>query len=189
MNHPLSALQGEAPIDLGPYFCLADTRLKVFSVFDDLRFDRSDADILSSAMRRHAIGRLLKLGFRQTSGTVLVNDSASCRCLIPKPQILGASPFDITRHTPRHEQDYYLLTPTQTATQLIDGYELDEAVERIRVLVERQPINLYRIVDHLERTPVHTAFRQAIPYLDEIQKIAVASEPLRNRRALGYVFS
>ncbi len=178
-------LEDPETLDFGPYLHVADTSLRILSVFDDLRYDRADADMLSPAMRQHAIRKLAQIGFKQTSGTVLEHRESDVRCLIPKFHALGASPFDITRYTDRREQDFYILTPTQTACQFIDHYDLEEAVERIKSLIALQPINLYRLMDYLERKPSHEQFRQAIGHLKYVQRKAVESEPLRRRRALG----
>ena len=164
---------------------LADADLGLFSVFDELIYDRSDADILSPAMRRHAIEKLKKVGFRQIQGTILEQQGTGLRCYIPKFQAIGASPFDITRKTPKRLQDFYLLTPTQTACQFIDHYETGEAVERIKDLIALQPINLKKLTDYLERSQRHEAFTDAIGHLRYVQRVAVSSEPLRRRRALG----
>ena len=115
-----------ATVSFGHYMTLADERLQLFSVFDDLYYDRADADMLSPAMRKHAIEKLKKIGFKQISGNVLEDRGADRRCLMPKSHALGASPFDITRYTPRRAQDFYILTPTQTACQFIDHYPHEE---------------------------------------------------------------
>lgn len=174
-----------ATVSFGHYMTLADERLQLFSVFDDLYYDRADADMLSPAMRKHAIEKLKKVGFRQISGNVLEDKAGDRRCLMPKSHALGASPFDITRYTPRREQDYYILTPTQTACQFIDHYPHENAVERIVHLMRVQPINLIRLMDYLEHTPTHREFLQAIKFLKKTQDEAVKSEPLKRRRALG----
>lgn len=174
-----------ATVSFGHYMTLADDRLRLFSVFDDLHYDRADADMLSPAMRNHAIERLKKIGFKQVSGNVLEDKVADRRCLMPKSHALGASPFDITRYTPRRAQDFYILTPTQTACQFIDTYDHETAVERIVNLIRVQPINLIRLMDYLEHTPAHREFLQAITFLKRMQKEAVTSEPLKRRRALG----
>lgn len=161
------------------------TEDRLVSVFDDLRYDRADADWMSQAMRMHAIGKLKPLGFGQTSGTVLENREAGVRLHIPKFHAQGASPFDITRYTPKREQDYYLLTPTQVACRFIDTYGRDEAVERIKTLIAKHPVNLYRLLDYLERKPAHRAFAEAFGHLKYVQREAIASEPLCRRRALG----
>lgn len=179
---------GVAPDDTltyGNYMLLADARLNIFSVFDDLHYDRSDIDMMSPAMRRHAVERLGRLGFRQISGSVLENKDSDILGYIPKFHALGSSPFDITRYTSKRERDYYILTPTQTACQFIDGYPLDEAVSRIEALVKAQPINLYKLIDYLEHKPTHREFMVALGHLKAVQKEAVASAPLRGRRALG----
>ncbi|MEM8872401.1 MAG: hypothetical protein AAGB10_08805 [Pseudomonadota bacterium] len=181
----VAATDHQAVADFGPYMMLADAALNIFAVFDDLKYDRADADMLSPAMRNHAIAKLKRLGFRQTSGSVLKNTTQDIHCYIPKPQVLGASPFDITRYTPKRTRDYYILTPTQTACQFIDRYVLDHAVEKIAALVRKQPINLYRLMDYLERKPTHREFMPALGHIKAVQREAVASEPLCRRRALG----
>ncbi|MEM8812020.1 MAG: hypothetical protein AAGF59_05325 [Pseudomonadota bacterium] len=164
---------------------LADDRLNLISVFDDLKYDRADADMMSPPMRRHAIAKLKPFGFRQVSGSVLYEKAGDCFCYLPKTQVLGASPFDITRYTPKRDEDYYILTPTQTACQIIDNYPSDVAVEKLVALVQKQPINLYRLVDYLERKPSHKDIREELWKVKAVQSEAVASEPLRRRRALG----
>nr|WP_319385492.1 hypothetical protein [uncultured Roseibium sp.] len=172
------------PLKLGPYLLIADTDLKLLSVFDDLKYDRSDADMLSPAMRRHVVQRLENLGYRQTSGTVVKHGQSGICGLMPKFHALGASPFDITRYAPRQAQDFYILTPTQTACQFIDNYPLDEAVERVKALIEKQPINLLRLQDFLEHKPAHQDFLPAVGHLKYVQRVAVQSDPLRSMRAL-----
>lgn len=171
--------------EFGPYFLLADTELRLLSVFDDLKYDRADADMLSPAMRKHAIKKLAALGFKQTAGTVLTHRATGLRCLMPKYHVLGASPFDIARYTPRKSGDFYLLTPTQTACQIIDQYSHDAAVQKIKKLVATQPINLFRLMDYLERKPQHSDFLEAIGHLKYVQRVAIEADPLCRRRALG----
>jgi len=186
--HPNAASDvraGLQALDADPYVCVADWDRRLFSVFDDLKYDRADADMLSPAMRRHAIGRLALAGFRQRSGSVLEHRGADSRVLIPKAHALGASPFDVTRYTPKRPQDFYLLTPTQTACQIIDAYPLEEAVDRMKRLIATQPINLLKLADYLEKTPTHQDVLQAIGHLKYVQREAIASEPLCRRRALG----
>ena len=170
---------------LGQYLYLADTELNLLSVFDDLYYDRSDADLLTPGMRRHVAQQLQALGFKQETGTLFQHQTSAARCLIPKTHALGASPFDITRYTPRSQGDYYILTPTQTACQFIDHYPLEQAVEKTKTLIARQPINLYRLMDYLEPKSGHQDFLQAIGHLRYVQRKAVESEPLCYRRALG----
>ncbi len=168
-----------------PYFQIADEKLGLLSVFDDLRYDRADVDMISPAMRNHVVGKLGPLGFRQTSGTVLEHAEADMRVHIPKFHALGASPFDITRYTEKRPQDYCLLTPTQVACQYVDHFELDEAVQRIEALIAKHPINLLKLADYLEGKPKHRAFREVLGHIKLKQRVAVESEPLCRRRSLG----
>lgn len=167
------------------YLYLADLDLKLISVFDELKYDRSDADILSVGMRRHVVKALGKLGFKQVSGLVLEHKENDMRCLMPKFHALGGSPFDITRYTAKRVQDFYILTPTQTACQFIDAYPTVDAVERIKALIEKQPINIKRLWDYLDRSDHHRAFEGAIGHLKYVQREAISKEPLKTMRALG----
>lgn len=172
-------------VDRDVYLHLVTTDLRILSVFDDTTYDRADADMLSPAMRQHAIAKLRRLGFRQKTGTLLVHDESDIRFIIPKFHALGASPFDIARYVELGPQDFLILTPTQTACQFIDNYPLDEAVAAVKSLIETQPINIYRLMDYLEKKPTHQDFLKAIGHLKYVQRMAVTSEPLCRRRALG----
>ncbi len=179
---------GSAPQDVlhfGHYMMLADARMNLFSVFDDLKYDRSDVDMMSPGMRRHAIEKLGQAGFKQVSGRVLHNEAEDIRCLFPKFHALGSSPFDITRYTPKRARDYYILTPTQTACQIIDAYGLEEAVSKLEALVHLQPVNVFKLRDYLEDRAAHREFEPLVGHLMAVQKEAVASDPLCRRRALN----
>ncbi len=167
-----------------PFLAVADAPLRLISVFDDLKYDRADLDMLSGPMRRHALEKLTPFGFRQVSGTVFENKADGVRMYMPKFHALGASPFDAPRYTPRRPQDYYVLTPTQVACQMIDHYPTDDAVQKIKTLIVKHPINLLRLKDYLERKDSHQAFLGAIGHLKLVQREAVEAEPLRSRRAL-----
>lgn len=183
-------MEGVAPQDtvgFGPYMRLADARHNLFSVFDDLKYDRSDIDMMSPPMRRHAVETLGRMGFKQISGSVLLNAAEDIRAHIPKFHALGSSPFDITRYTPRRARDYYVLTPTQTACQVIDAYPVEDAVEKIAALMQHQPINLFKLADYLDGTAVHREFEPALGYLKRVQREAIATDPLCRRRALGSI--
>ncbi|MEM6760143.1 MAG: hypothetical protein AAF601_11770 [Pseudomonadota bacterium] len=171
-------------LDKDPYLAVADSALRLISVFDDLKYDRSDADMLSGPMRQRVVQALKPLGFVQRTGSMIENREAGVRMHLPKSHALGASPFDVTRYTARQPQDYFILTPTQAAARIIDQYDTDTAVERIKALIARQPINLMRLVDHLERKDSHAAFGRAVGHLKYVQREAVESDPLRTRRAL-----
>ena len=103
----------------------------------------------------------------------------------PKFHALGSSPFDITRYTHKRDQDYYILTPTQTACLIIDAYDFDQALESISALIEEQPINIFKLMDYLENTEKHQSFLKAITTLRDRQKTAVQKETLKLRKSLG----
>ncbi len=169
-----------------PYLYLPEKPLKVISVFDDLKYDRSDFDGLSPAMRRYVVKTLGSLGFKQKSGRVIAHAEHDIHCIMPKPSTLGASPFDVTRYTYKRERDFYVLTPTQTACIMVDRFPLQEAVDRIAALVSRQPINLFKLQDFLDARQAHQRFSEAIPYLKYKQRVAVEAQPLCHMKSLQW---
>lgn len=171
-------------LNADPYLMIADVDLRLISVFDDLRYDRSDLDMLSSPMRKRALKKLAPFGYVQRSGSVIENPADDIRIHMPKFRALGASPFDALRETPMRPQDYALLTPTQAAAQIIASYSVDSAKERLAALVVKHPANLVRLFDFLEPTPTKAAVRGMLGELVYLQRAAVAKEPLKSRRAL-----
>ncbi len=167
------------------YLYLLNQPDNIISIFDELHYDRSDIDMVSPAMRQYVIEMLETQGFKQLSGNVVVNNVEDVQCIIPKFHALGSSPFDIIRYTPKRQQDFYILTPTQTACQFIDHYEHEKAVENICQLIEQQPINLFKLMDYLENKKHHLEFKKKIYMIKEFQNTAINNQPLKNRRSLG----
>lgn len=171
-------------LERDPYLHLADAELRLISVFDDLRYDRADLDMLSGPMRARVLQRLAPIGLRQRSGGLMEDPSGAIRLHLPKFRALGASPFDALRETRRAPGDYALLTPTQAACAILEGHAPEQALPRLEALVTRHPVNLLRIFDYLDRSERHTGHRRMIGHLVPIQRAAVREAPLRDRRAL-----
>ncbi|MEM0921614.1 MAG: hypothetical protein AAGI13_01120 [Pseudomonadota bacterium] len=171
-------------LNADPYLMIADEDLRLISVFDDLRYDRADLDLLAAPMRSRALAKLKPLGFVQRSGSVIENQAEDIRIHLPKFRALGASPFDALRDTQLRPQDFALLTPTQAAAQIIADHPLDKAVERLKALVVKHPVNLLRLLDFLEPIPRHRAFKDAVGHLIYVQREAISQNPLKTRRAL-----
>ncbi len=169
----------------GPYLHICQAGVNVISVFDSLRYDRSDVDMLSPSMRMHVSKKLKTLGFKQKSGNVFEHSEQGIRCIIPKSHALGASPFHIVDYTSKREQDYYLLTPTQTACLIIKLHDLETAVARICELIQTQPINILRLSDYLDYSQEFYDFRPAIGHLKYVQRVALESSKLNKLKSLS----
>jgi len=167
-----------------PHITVMDHPKNIISIFDDLHYDRSDVDIISPAMRRYLLKKLKLLNFKQKTGNTFECLNKNIRCVIPKIHALGTSPFDVTLYTHKRTQDFYILTPTQTACLITMCCPIEEAVKTISNLIKSQPININRMQDYLEQSTNDEEFLTAIPHLRYVQGIAVKSEPLSNMRAL-----
>lgn len=170
---------------LDQYITNINIDLKILSIFDDIRYDRADLDVITGPMRDHAIHKLRNFGFSQISGSILENAHHNLRIIIPKSHTLGASPFDATRYTKKRDQDLYMLTPTQAACQLIDQCCPCDAVDRIKNLIACQPINILRILDFLERKPAHGIYRENVRMFRDFQKEVTTNGSLKHQRPLG----
>jgi hypothetical protein len=181
----LSPLDTWTEREQGAHLRVIREGLNIISVFDELRYDRADADIVSPAMRMHVVKRLQALGFKQKSGSVIIHKESDTCCLIPKAHAIGASPFHITDYTPKRAHDFYVLTPTQTACQLINHYSLELALEHLKNLIQVQPINILRLSDYLESSGVQQEYLDIIGHLKYLQREALASPALKKLRPLS----
>ena len=170
---------------LDQYITNINIDLKILSIFDDIRYDRADLDVITGPMREHAIRKLRNFGFIQINGSILENAHRNLRIIIPKSHTLGASPFDATRYTKKRDQDLYMLTPTQAACQIIDQCYPCDAVDRIKNLIACQPINILRILDFLERKPAHAIYRENVRMFRDFQKEVITNGSPKHQRPLG----
>ncbi len=162
-------------------------QLRIISVFDDVRYDRSDLDLLSPAMRQHIVKQLKQLGCKQARGQQLISPNGNVLWM-PKPSVLGSSTFDIGKYTKRAEHDIYILTPTQAAAYWLDNGELEPAVEAIANMIKQQPCNLRKIEDHIGSNPKRKAYIQAMPYLRKVLRESQEQPEMKFKRSLGSVF-
>ena len=162
--------------------------IRVISVFDDVRYDRSDIDILGPGMRRHVSKFLIQLGCKARSGGRIVEPDSGLNFVLPKPSILAASPFDITRYHQRGADDIYILTPTQTAAYYFQAMDFDLAIMAIAGLIQTQPVNLLKLLDTLEHHRERKCYEPVLHYLLACQKHAVKQGGMKFKRSLGAVF-
>ena len=173
--------------DRGDYLYITECAPNIISIFDELNYDRSDADMVSPAMRMHIVKKLGNIGFKQKTGNILENKQYDIRCIIPKSHALGASPFHITDYTKKREQDFFVLTPTQSACQFIQHFPVETAIEHIHRLIKTQPINLKRLTDYLEMDSESTyaSFLEAIGHLKYLQRTEMESGSFKKLKPLS----
>lgn len=169
----------------GPYLHIISDTIKAISIFDALHYDRADVDIISPVMRLHLIKKLKDLGFKQTQGRVIENKTLDIKCVIPKFHALGSSPFHITDYTSIRPQDYYVLTPTQTACFIINNFPLETAMEKLKQLIAVQPINIKRISDYIENSGVNLDALSLIGHLKYYQAQALETPELKSIKPLS----
>jgi hypothetical protein len=160
----------------------------VISVFDDVKYDRSDIDILGPGMRRYVTKFLTALDCKTRSGSCIVHRQSGLNCWLPKPSVLAASPFDITRYQPRDPEDIYILTPTQTAAYLFQHMDFDLAIIAIFEMIKTQPVNLLKLLDTLETHRERQYYAPVVRYLLDCQKQGVKQAGMKFKRSLGSVF-
>lgn len=159
----------------------------IISVFDDVKYDRSDIDLLSPSMRRYITEKLKLLHCQLARGTHLISPHG-LSLFMPKPSVLGASSFDITRYQKRDEGDIYILTPTQCAAYLLDNLSLEQAVAEIAKMLPSQPINLRKLEDHMRQSSQRNRMLEALPFLRYELRQAQEQAHMRHKRHIGSVF-
>lgn len=163
--------------------------LHIVSVFDDTHYDRSDIDILNSAQRKFLLKQLKKYDYAWKSGRVLHSTKCSVLFTFPKMSVLGASPLDALKYEKSSDKNIVVVTPTQFCAQCIK--ELDEINGPlvIKELIEKHPVNLLKLRDHLSYTEFHEKYQRMLPELIAHQKKAISSGKLKYKRHIGQVIS
>jgi len=162
--------------------------IRVISVFDDVKYDRSDIDLLGPGMRKHVTQFLKGLGCKAKSGKCIVHRDSEIKYWLPKPSLLAASPFDITRYQPRDANDIYVLTPTQTAAYFFQTIDFDLAILAIGDMIETQPVNILKLLDTLNSPQERTYYAPVLRYLLDCQKQIVKQPRVKFKRTLGVIF-
>lgn len=162
--------------------------INAISVFDDVKYDRADVDMLTPAMRKYITNYLVERGCKLKSGASVIHKALGLTFILPKPSVLGASPFDITRHFPRNDGDIYIFTPTQTAAYLFDHVDLESAVEQMSEMIKQQPVNLLKLEDAIGKQAKRQDYLQAMGYLTYCQRQSIEQPGMRFKRSLGSVF-
>jgi hypothetical protein len=164
-------------------------QIGVISVYDDSLYDRSDLDILSPGMRRHAVNLITQHGCRQKRGACIAAPGSIGHFWLSKPSVLlASSPYDATCYLPREQGDIYILTPTQTSAYLLDNLPLQTAVAAIEALGKQQPMNIGKLEDYMPEHYDKPTYRGAFSYLRTQQKAVRANSGMRFKRSLGSFF-
>ncbi len=163
--------------------------LHIVSIFDDTHYDRSDIDILNSAQREFLLKQLKKYDYSWKSGRVLHSSSCAVLFTFPKMSVLGASPLDALKYEKSSDKNIVVLTPTQFCAHCIKNLDEDKGLVVIKELIEKHPVNLLKLRDHLSYTDLHEKYQRMLPELMSHQKEAVSSGKLKHKRHIGQMVS
>ncbi len=160
----------------------------VFSIFDSSFYDRADLDCLNNAQRMFLINHLKGHGFDLVSGSVLVSADQKHTVQIPKIQQLGVSPFHIIDRFEKEDHVILALTPTQLACYILKYFPKELYLIELKKLIEKQPINLKKILDTLVHEDVFKNFFRVYPELSEFQRNVANSDKFIDRSHIGSLF-
>lgn len=131
-----------------------DTPIKIITIYDHYIYERSDYDSITNSQRNYLEKFLTNFGFKQISGRELKSKELGLSIIYPKPQILGASLFDILRYEKVSKDSIYILSPTQCACYFLSLDDFDMAKKLIEDLIFKFPINLKKMKDHAINEPL-----------------------------------
>ena len=160
----------------------------ILSVFDHTNYDRSDLEILSVPQRKYTERKLKKFGYKFKTGRVLISKDYSQKFRIPKQSIISSNPYDILRYEKRDDGDIYILTPTQAACYILTHYESVELLQRLKSLIEKQPVNLKKIYDHSRFEKTKDSYYRIYRELQNYQDDLVKNSKLKYKNHLGKFF-
>jgi hypothetical protein len=169
------------------YLFFLETPHNLVCVFDHIRYDRSDADLLSQAQRKYLLNKLVEYGYYHKTGRVLISESHKTKFIFPKQNILGASISDFIKHEKREDQDLFVLTPTQMAIYIINTIKND-TLEILKNLISKHPINLKKIYDHSHNESSKDFINQHFKELERYQDDIIKNTSVGNNSHIGRIF-
>ena len=161
-----------------------DTPIKIVSIFDHIRFDRSDVELLSKEQREYIFHKARGDGFVWKSGRILKNKESRVEIVFPKQNILGANPIDILRYEKTSGDRVFVLTPTQAACYFLTLGE-ESFVQNTKRLLERMPINIKKVIDSLGRTTEASIFSKHLSQIQAWQDETLAKEEFIKKSHIG----
>lgn len=167
-------------------FFIVEKPFRAMSVFDHIRYDRSDYDILSPPQRHYVIKELLSLGGVQLTGRRVAFKESASNFIFPKANAMSQSPGDVLLELTDEGQDYLVLTPTQMAFAIIKKVsEQSVKLNLLKDLILKQPINLKKVIDYADNNEMKDFLAMFAQQLSDFQTEVVGSEQMRNRKHLG----
>lgn len=155
--------------------------LPYLAVFDDIRFENYDCDLIGSEARRLIHHALQLLGFQRRSGHLYAHPSGVL-ARIPKPSItLGTNPVDAV-HRVSSADSVILVTPTQLLLLALDrpDFSVEEAVDELQSLLRLCPANLPKVVQWTRARGRSKRLRNIYPLLCEAQHEAIRKRKARD---------
>lgn len=163
-----------------------NTPTKILSIFDHIRYDRSDLEAISQPQRQYIFDKVKDNGFKWKTGRTLKNED-NIEIIFPKQGILGASPIDILRYEKPSENKIYVLTPTQTACYLLTLNE-SNFLSNIEKLLNKMPINIKKIQDNIRLEKEYSTFIKHKEMIIKLQEKTLSDESFRGKSHIGRVF-
>lgn len=170
------------------YLYLYNEKFQAVSIFDHIRYDRSDYDMLSPPQRKYLLKLLLDNSGRQITGRKVAFEDGTT-ITFPRANAMSPSPGDVLEELSQDEGHFLVLTPTQLAYALIKELhdEPELLMSELNKLITAQPINLYKVQDYAESEGMKSFLRKNLESLKAAQETITTSEPMKNRRHLGAI--
>lgn len=168
--------------------CYFDSPLKVISIYDHYKYDRSDLDTLSGPQRKYLESKIQDYEPKVKSGRVIELKKINQSLNYPKPNILGGSPFDTLRYEKKSSEKVFVLSPTQAACYFLTLENIEDSKDFLKRLLKKQPVNLKKIADHARtETDFSERYNELKSFMQELQAKTVEELSARSKSHLGKV--
>lgn len=168
--------------------CFFNSPIKIISIYDHYKYDRSDLDTLSGPQRKYLESKVQDFEPKVKSGRVIELRKINQSLNYPKLNILGGSPFDTLRYEKVSEEKVFVLSPTQAACYFLTLENHDDAKTFLERLLSKQPVNLKKISDHVRtETKLKERYHELKSFMSDIQNKTVETLSARSKSHLGKV--
>lgn len=168
----------------------ASALYNMITIFDSLRYERNDYDVLSAPQRNYVGAVLEKNGHRHVTGNSFKNlkTGQTLRFIITKT--LGVSPLNELNYQ-YNDQDIFIVTPGTYFLFLVEKLSTDDKQDSVRAelmdLVSHHPVNLEQLLDLSTHDHFYATLKEVFKECKAKQDDAIENY-LKGKRPLGSLF-
>jgi hypothetical protein len=170
-------------------FVRVSTLYNIISIFDSVKYDRSDQELLSASQRNH-IGKILEENdHKRLTGNSYQNINTKKVLRFTTPKMLGVSPLNELQYN-FNKEDIFIVTPGTYFLFLVmkfDELQKENILKEIMQLISIHPVNLDQLLNVSRHEVFYPFLKQKFPEFVKHQQNAIKYD-LKDQSSLGSNF-